>query len=173
MKKNNTLEFQKNIPKDAFTTTIYLPEMNFIKNNTEPFQELRQIKIKKYTLEITWRIVRKCLTYNCNIIKCYLCQNKKLEIALYEGKNLLDKKTELIWCHPITTYAKFSEKLISFFKFLIINCHCLKVFRNRNQITFLKDIAFLTSLINSIAICGCLKCSFSSSGSFGFCQTFA
>ena len=37
MKKNNTLEFQKNIPKDAFTTTIYLPEMNFIKNNTEPF----------------------------------------------------------------------------------------------------------------------------------------
>ena len=25
---------------------------------------------------------------------------------------------------------------------------------------------------NSVAICGCLKCSFSSSGSFGFCQTF-
>ena len=24
----------------------------------------------------------------------------------------------------------------------------------------------------SIALCGCLKCSFSSSGSFGFCQTF-
>ena len=24
----------------------------------------------------------------------------------------------------------------------------------------------------SIVICGCLKCSFSSSGSFGFCQTF-
>ena len=27
-------------------------------------------------------------------------------------------------------------------------------------------------VFNSIAICGCLKCSFSSSGSFGFCQTF-
>ena len=25
---------------------------------------------------------------------------------------------------------------------------------------------------NSIAICGCLKSSFSSSGSFGFCETF-
>ena len=33
-------------------------------------------------------------------------------------------------------------------------------------------LAFRYQFDNSIAICGCLKCPFSSSGSFGFCQTF-
>ena len=52
--------------------------------------------MKNYTAEITWRIVRKCLPYNYNSRKWYLCLNEKVEIALYEGENLLNKKTELI-----------------------------------------------------------------------------
>ena len=52
--------------------------------------------MKNYTPKITWRIVRKCPPYNYNSRKCYLCLNEKLEIALYEGENLLNKKTELI-----------------------------------------------------------------------------
>ena len=44
----------------------------------------------------------------------------------------------------------------------------------------IKAVSFLRSIMViwkikydfSIAICGCLKCFFSSSGSFGFCQTF-
>ena len=48
-----------------------------------------------YTPKITWKI-RKCLPYNYNR-KCFLSLNKKLEIALYEGEKLLNKKTELIF----------------------------------------------------------------------------
>ena len=68
----------------------------FYKNDTELSKELRQMKMKNYTLKITWRIIRKCLPYNYNSRKCYLSLNKKLEIALYEGENLLNKKTDLI-----------------------------------------------------------------------------
>ena len=68
----------------------------FYKNDTEVSKELRQMKMKNYTPKITWRIIRKCLPYNYNSRKCYLCLNEKLEIALYEGENLLNKKTELI-----------------------------------------------------------------------------
>ena len=45
---------------------------DFYKNDTEFSKELWQIR------------------------KCYLCLNEKLEIVLYEGENLLNKKTELI-----------------------------------------------------------------------------
>ena len=49
--------------------------------------------MKNYIPEITWRIIRKCLLYNYNSRKCYLCLNeRKLEIALYEGENILNKK---------------------------------------------------------------------------------
>ena len=66
------------------------------KNKTEVSKELWQIKIKNYTPEITWIIIKKCLPYNYSSRKCYLCQNEKLEIALYERVNLLNKKVELI-----------------------------------------------------------------------------
>ena len=69
--------------------------MNFIKT-TQNSKELWQSKMKNYTPEITWRIIRKRLPYNYNIRKCYLCLNKKLEIALYEGENLVNKKMKLI-----------------------------------------------------------------------------
>ena len=64
----------------------------FYKNDTEICKELWKIMVKNYTPEKTWRIIRKCLLYNYNSRKCYLCLNEKLEIALYEGENLLNKK---------------------------------------------------------------------------------
>ena len=54
----------------------------FYKNHTELSKELWQIKMKNYTPEITWRIIRKCLPYNYNRKKCYFCLHEKLEIAL-------------------------------------------------------------------------------------------
>ena len=45
---------------------------------------------------IAWEIVRKCSFYEPNSKKCYLCSNKKLEIATFRGNNLLNKKTELL-----------------------------------------------------------------------------
>ena len=44
----------------------------------------------------TWEIVRKCSSYNPISKRCYLCLNEKLEVASYQGNNLLNKKTELI-----------------------------------------------------------------------------
>ena len=42
------------------------------------------------------RVFRKGYLYGCYTRKHYLCLNKNLHVALYEGKNFLNKKTELI-----------------------------------------------------------------------------
>ena len=88
------------IAEESFNGRLYNHSLSFrndlYKNDTELSKELWQIKMKNYTPEITWRIIRKCLPYNYNSRKCDLCLNEKLEIALYKGENLLNKKTELI-----------------------------------------------------------------------------
>ena len=86
------MELRKNLSKGAYTTIIYLSEMNFIKTK-KLSNEFWQLKMKNYTPKIIWRIVRKCPPYNYNSRKCYLCINEKLEIALYEGEKLVNKKT--------------------------------------------------------------------------------
>ena len=90
--------FNRNgIAEESFKGRLYNHNLSFTnefyKNDTELSNELWQIKMKNYTPKITWRIVRKCPPYNYNSRKCYLCLNEKLEIALYEGENLLNKKT--------------------------------------------------------------------------------
>ena len=70
--------------------------INKYKNDTEILKEVWRIKAKNYTPKITWKIIRKCKSYNLSSNKCYLCLNEKLEIALYTGDNLLNKKSELI-----------------------------------------------------------------------------
>ena len=44
------------------------------------------MQMKNYTTKKAWRIIEKCLPYNYNSRKYYLCQNERLEIALCEGK---------------------------------------------------------------------------------------
>ena len=88
------------IAEESFKGRLYTHSLSFrndlYKNDTELSKELWQIKMKNYTPEITWRIIRKCLPYNYNSRKCDLCLNEKLEIALYKGENLLNKKMKLI-----------------------------------------------------------------------------
>ena len=88
------------IAEESFKGRLYNHNLSFrnefYKNDTERSKELWRTKMKNYTPEITWKIVRKWPPYNYNRRKCYLCLNEKLEIALYEGENLLNKKTELI-----------------------------------------------------------------------------
>ena len=88
------------IAEESFKGRLYNHSLSFrndlYKNDTELSKELWKIKMKNYIPEITWRIIRKCLPYNYNSRKCDLCLNEKLEIALYKGENLLNKKTELI-----------------------------------------------------------------------------
>ena len=88
------------IAQESFKGRLYNHNLSFrnefYKNDTELSKELWQIKMKNYTPKITWRIIRKCLPYNYNTRKCYLCLNEKLEIALFDKENLLNQITELI-----------------------------------------------------------------------------
>ena len=72
------------IAEESFKGRLYNHNLSFrnefYKNDTELSKELWQIKMKNYTPKITWRIIRKCLPYNYNSRKCYLCLNEKLEI---------------------------------------------------------------------------------------------
>ena len=89
------------IAEESFKGRLYNHNLSFrnefYKNDIELSKELWQIKIKNYTPKITWRIIRICQPYNYDSRKCYLYLNEKLEIELYEGGNLLNKKTELIF----------------------------------------------------------------------------
>ena len=87
------------IAEESFQGRLYNHNLSFrhefYKNNTELSKELWQIKMKNYTPKITWRI-RKCLPYNYNSKKDYLCLNEKLERPLCERENLLNKKMKPI-----------------------------------------------------------------------------
>ena len=75
------------IAEESFKGRLYNHNLSFrnefYKNDTELSEELWQIKIKNYSLKITWRIIRKYLPYNYNSRTCYLCLNENLEMALY------------------------------------------------------------------------------------------
>ena len=65
-------------------------------SNTELSNELWDIKNNNYTPNIVWEILQKHQTYNPNTKRCSLCLNEKLEIAKYKGRNLLNKRSEII-----------------------------------------------------------------------------
>ena len=82
------------------------------------------------------------------------------------------------------TFPQGRSKILKFFSFkfrFLLNVEALYGFnihincRNKNLygLNFKANRVNHVIKTNSVAICGCLKCSFSSSGSFGFCQTFA
>ena len=96
----------------------------FHKNDTELSKELWQIKMKNYTPKITWRIIRKCPPNNYNSRRCYLCLNEKLEIALYEGKNLLNKKRNSLPNAIIKTSS----------------CYCVMIPKTENDVIFKETI---------------------------------
>ena len=83
------------IAEESFKGRLYNHELSFrnefYKNNAELFKELCQIKMKNYTRKITWRIIRKCITYN-NSRMFYLCLNEKLDIALNKEKTYKIRK---------------------------------------------------------------------------------
>ena len=65
-------------------------------NDTELSKEYWTIKRTHFVPEITWRIIRKCATFNTTKKKWYICLKEKLEIASYKGDNLLNKRSEFI-----------------------------------------------------------------------------
>ena len=75
--------------KRSFNLTVY-------KNDTELSKEFWKIKRKNSVPKIKWRILKKCSRFNRSSLRCNLCLNEKLEIALFKGNNILNKRTELI-----------------------------------------------------------------------------
>ena len=70
-------------------------------SDTELSNELWSIKNNKYTPNIVWEILRKHQAYNPKTKRCSRCLNKKLELARYKRRNLLNKRSEIInkCCH--------------------------------------------------------------------------
>ena len=66
------------------------------KNDTELSKEFWKIKRRNSVPQIKWRILRKCSRFNRSSLRCNLCLNEKLEIALFKGNNILNRRTELI-----------------------------------------------------------------------------
>ena len=66
------------------------------KNDTELLKEFWKIKRRNSVLKIKWRILRKCSRFNRSSLRGNLCLNEKLEIALFKGNNILNRRAELI-----------------------------------------------------------------------------
>ena len=82
--------------KQSFNNHTKSFNLEHYENDTELSKEYWAIKRNHFTPIVTWRIIRKCATFNTTKRKCYLCLNEKLEIASYKGDNLLNKRSELI-----------------------------------------------------------------------------
>ena len=75
--------------KSQFFTFAFLQKMLNVSSE-------QSFKNNNYFPNIVWNTVRKHQSYNPNTKKCSLYLNKKLEIARYNGYNLLNKRTEII-----------------------------------------------------------------------------
>ena len=61
------------------------------KNDAKLSKEVWKIKLRNFVPKIKWRILRKCLRFNRSSLRCNICLNKKIEIALFKRNNILTK----------------------------------------------------------------------------------
>ena len=66
------------------------------KKDTELSKEVWRIKEKGGNFRIKWSKISNYASYRPEIGRCNLCQQEKLAIATYEGKNMLNKRNEII-----------------------------------------------------------------------------
>ena len=66
------------------------------RNNTTLSTEFWKLKEDQKNPTITWKIIRHANAYTPETNKCSLCLNEKYEIANYQGRNMLNKRTEII-----------------------------------------------------------------------------
>ena len=85
--------------KKSFNHKIY-------KNDSELSNEYWKVKEKGGNPKVTWRILKKCSAYNPESKRCLLCISEKLEIAEYNGDNILNKRSEVVSkCRHQNKYA--------------------------------------------------------------------
>ena len=75
--------------KKAFKNDIY-------EKDSALSEEVWRLKRKECQYHITWKKDRYFPSYTPENMKCSLCMNEKLEIALYKGDNFLNKRNEVI-----------------------------------------------------------------------------
>ena len=66
------------------------------KKDTQLLNEVWKIKASKEEPVSVWKILEQYQPYNVNTKRCLLCLNEKLQIAIYRGNNMLNKRTEII-----------------------------------------------------------------------------
>ena len=66
------------------------------KKDTELSKEVWRIKKKGGNFRIKWSKLNNYASYRPEIGRCNLCNQEKLAIATYEGKNLLNSRNEVI-----------------------------------------------------------------------------
>ena len=75
--------------KTSFTRVAY-------RNRTTLSAEVWRIKDRGGIHDITWRVIRKSKAYSPESGRCALCEAEKFEIVNFPGKNLLNKRSEIM-----------------------------------------------------------------------------
>ena len=75
--------------KKSFNHRKYMKE-------SELSKEVWKLKGENANYTITWRVIKQYAAYNQNTKRCPLCLNEKLAIIEHDGKNLLNKRSEII-----------------------------------------------------------------------------
>ena len=66
------------------------------KYDTQLSNELWKIKAAKEEPVLVWKMLGQYQPYNVNTKRCLLCLNEKVQIAIYRGNNMMNKRTEII-----------------------------------------------------------------------------
>ena len=108
--KNFQTKIYCSISKAKFKTRFLNHKKSFNhekhKNDTQLSNELWNIKASIEELVLVWKILGQYQPYNVNTKRYLLCLNEKLQIAIYRGKNMLNKRTETISkCRHRNKYA--------------------------------------------------------------------
>ena len=83
------------------------------KYDTQLSNELWKIKASKEEPVLVWKMLGQYQPYNVNTKRCLLCLNEKLQIAIYRGNNMLNKRAETISkCRHRNKYALASYNIM-------------------------------------------------------------
>ena len=66
------------------------------RNDTTLYVEYWTLKQKKQAPRLTWEMKKQYRAYNSTLKKCNFCLNETLTVIDYPGKNLLNKRSEVI-----------------------------------------------------------------------------
>ena len=87
---------------DFFCFKIYLPNSTI---NAVEEEKAKKSELSKYVWQlnqnnipnrITWEVAARARPFQCSNLRCYLCLNEKLAIALAEQGTMLNKRTEIV-----------------------------------------------------------------------------